>query len=389
MRVRFIDPDACIRGASVALDAAWSCQTSAKRERHVALNFCKARPTCNCRRVGQHLPATAPASHAQAHLMKRNYCVDLIEPDAGLSSAMKSLLSHFSLNIHCSADAEQFLALHAERERSANSEPQPTRAHRGCVLVGSTLPRAEAMDIVRCLRRNGYREPIIVIRPSSAQGSATLDDATDRNAALLAGANEVLEVATLKSFLFGRRQDPQTGQLLSPAAGVTRLRDGRHVSIRSMRPEDAAMEQQFVRGLSASARRMRFFSSIKELSPAMLHAFTHPQFPSSVALIATTHAQNPEVQIAVARYAPTGKPGVAEFAVVVDDAWQGLGLAGRLLRGLVTAATVAGLDALEGLVLAENMRMRRFAKALGFQSTRSTDDASVIQLTRALHGAPA
>lgn len=312
--------------------------------------------------------------------VKRQHFVDLIEPDAELGTAMQSLLAHYSLNFRCSASASQFLARYPTHVANDVASAPALLPATGCVLVGATLPAAEAMNTVRGLRAGGYGEPIIVLRP--------VDGAADRATALLAGANEVLEVATLKSFLFGRMRDPHTGQPVLPGAGVMRLRDGRRVTVRSMRPQDAALEQQFVRGLSASARRMRFFSSIKELSPAMLHAFTHPQFPESVALIATTLAAVTEVQIAVARYASTDTPGVAEFAVVVDDAWQGLGLAGRLLRGLITAATVAGLDALEGLVLAENVRMRRFAKALGFQGVRSADDASVIALRRALRGAP-
>ena len=308
--------------------------------------------------------------------MQQNFCVDLIEPDALISHALRELLAHLRMCISCYVDAEQFLASYMLTGAPFGAVPAVAEAPSHCLLLGSTLPSTAVPAIVQQLRRGGCSEPIIVLRPVGSD--------IDRAAALLAGANEVLEVAILRSFLLERLHERRTGRPSAPSKGNTRLRDGTCVNIRSIRPDDAEREQQFVRGLSASARHMRFFSSIKELSPSMLHTFTHPQFPSSVALVVTHIDQGQEVQIAVARYAPTDRPGVAEFAVVVGDAWQGFGLAGRLLRGLITAATVAGLDALEGMVLAENQRMRRFARALGFVSRRSLDDSSVVHVTRAL-----
>lgn len=170
----------------------------------------------------------------------------------------------------------------------------------------------------------------------------------------------------------------------------TRLRDGRLVTIRSMRPEDAEHEQAFVRGLSAASRRTRFFSAIRELSPTMLQEFTHPDYPRSCALIATVREGDQGTQIAVARYAPTlpdahaAAPTSAEFAIVVADDWQGCGLAARLLRDLISAASIAGLERLEGLVLRDNRRMLRFARALGFTSSVDPEDHTIARVVRPL-----
>ena len=179
-----------------------------------------------------------------------------------------------------------------------------------------------------------------------------------------------------------------------PNTPNTRLRDGRLVTIRSMRPEDAAQEQAFVRGLSAASRRTRFFSAIRELSPTMLHEFTHPDYPRSCALIASvrmgTAEGDEDRQVAVARYAPVlpgthdSVPASAEFAIVVADDWQGCGLAARLLRDLISAASIAGLARLEGLVLRDNRRMLRFARALGFTSSVDPEDHTISRIVRLL-----
>ncbi len=116
----------------------------------------------------------------------------------------------------------------------------------------------------------------------------------------------------------------------------------------------------------------------------MLERFTHPEYPNSYALIATVAADERERQIGVARYASTERDGVAEFAVVVADEWQGHGIATDLLQGLTTAAALAGVKRLEGLVLRENDAMRKLARGLGFSTSRCADDATVVCVVKAL-----
>ncbi len=160
--------------------------------------------------------------------------------------------------------------------------------------------------------------------------------------------------------------------------------NGTEVLIRSIRPEDAGIEQTFVRNLSLRSRYLRFFSCIRQLSPAMLERFTHPSYPSSCALIATIVAAGQEIEIGVARYEPTDAKNFAEFAIVIADEWQGLGVARQLLSQLINVAERANIRRLQGLVLRENRGMMRFAKTLGFTIERVPDDATIVMLVRNL-----
>lgn len=153
-----------------------------------------------------------------------------------------------------------------------------------------------------------------------------------------------------------------------------RLDDGTDVTIRTIRPEDRDIEQNFVRSLSARSSSMRFFSSVKELSPATLKKFTEVEYPKEMALIATVNLQGTERQIGVARYAPGADADGVEFAVVVADEWQGFGIGTTLLRHLFGFADESGANHIEGFILCENERMLALAREFGFAIRNDTED---------------
>ena len=80
------------------------------------------------------------------------------------------------------------------------------------------------------------------------------------------------------------------------------LPDGTEPIIRPIRPEDAEIEQNFIRSLSDQAKYFRFMQAIKELTPEMLVRFTQIDYDREMALIGVVEEQGNEVQIGVARY---------------------------------------------------------------------------------------
>ena len=141
---------------------------------------------------------------------------------------------------------------------------------------------------------------------------------------------------------------------------------GTLVTIRTIRPADRDIEQQFVRGLSPASRYYRFHSALKELTPAMLERFTQVNYPDEMALIAIVPEGGGEREIGVARYARFPGTDRAEVAVVVADAWQGQGIGARLLLDLRNLARDAGIRQFEASVLPGNKRMLKLARELGF-----------------------
>jgi acetyltransferase len=160
-----------------------------------------------------------------------------------------------------------------------------------------------------------------------------------------------------------------------------KLSDGTVVSIRPIRPEDAAIERDFVNSLSDESRYYRFMYALKEITPEMLNRFTRIDYDREMALIAVVGRPPRETQIGVARYStlPDGK--TCEFAVVVADEWHGRGIATQLVRPLIDHARGKGLSRMEGFVLFENRNMLEFAKGAGFRVAADPEDPSVAIVT--------
>lgn len=162
------------------------------------------------------------------------------------------------------------------------------------------------------------------------------------------------------------------------------LPDGTDLVIRPIRPEDAEIEQAFVRGLSERTKYFRFMQAIDELTPAMLARFTQIDYDREMALIAVVQQADGELEIGVARYFinPDGRSG--EFAVVVADSWQGRGIGHKLMEQLMEAARTKGLEVLEGDILSSNNEMLALSRSLNFIITDDAEDTTVKHAVKRL-----
>ena len=142
-------------------------------------------------------------------------------------------------------------------------------------------------------------------------------------------------------------------------------RDGRPVLLRTVRAEDAAAVQSFVRALSPQSRYRRFFSGLRELTPYMLQRLTQPAHPKELGLVALAAASGETGVVGMAQYA-LEKPGCAELSVAVADAWQRQGLGTCFLRALAVHAARSGIGTLCGMLLADNHAVRALLARLGW-----------------------
>jgi acetyltransferase len=167
------------------------------------------------------------------------------------------------------------------------------------------------------------------------------------------------------------------------------LADGTEIVIRPIRPEDAELEQTFVRDLSEESRYFRFMNSVQELSQAMLVRFTQIDYSREAALIAVTkpssrQPESKEVELGVARYAtnPDGKS--CEFAIVIADSMGGKGLGNKLMTALMDVARERGLKVMQGEVLSNNSHMLNLMKYLDFSIETSPEDDSIKNVRKIL-----
>jgi len=163
-----------------------------------------------------------------------------------------------------------------------------------------------------------------------------------------------------------------------------RMLDGSEVTVRPIRPEDEGLEADFMRHLSSESRYKRFMTAVSELPEGKLKYLTDVDYVNHMALVATVVREGKEIEVGVADYV-TEPPGTGcEFAIAVDDAWQGSGLAGVLMADLISAARARGLTDMEGFILATNQRMLKFARQLGFRAVHDPDDRRTVHVVRKL-----
>ena len=162
------------------------------------------------------------------------------------------------------------------------------------------------------------------------------------------------------------------------------LPDGTDIVIRPIRPEDAEMEQEFVRNLSKESRYMRFMQALRELTPDMLVRLTQIDYDREIAFLALTKQDGKEVEMGVARYSINPDKISCEFALVIADAFQNRGLGGVLMQVLIDTARANGLRYVDGEVLAHNTGMLKLMQRLGFEKHKSEMDDGVVIVRKRL-----
>lgn len=166
-----------------------------------------------------------------------------------------------------------------------------------------------------------------------------------------------------------------------------RLRDGRPIEIRALRPDDETAMLAAVDRTDPESLRRRFFAPKRGFSEKEKAFFMNIDFVNHVALVAEIDDGGGPAIIGGGRYIVTAG-GEAEVAFVVVDAYQGQGIGTLLTRHLTALARAAGLETLAADVLPENAAMRNVLAKAGFEIGRS-NDPHVIHMTLPLRTAAA
>jgi RimJ/RimL family protein N-acetyltransferase len=165
-------------------------------------------------------------------------------------------------------------------------------------------------------------------------------------------------------------------------SAVERLRDGRQVEIRALRPADRAGLLEAVAQMSEEARYRRFFAPKRGFTEKEIQFYLNVDFVSHVALVAVLEEGERQVIAGGGRYI-VSEPGRAEVAFSVDDPHQGLGIGTSLMRHLVLIAREAGIKELVAEVLPDNAPMLKVFERCGLAMT-TRREPGVVHVTLAL-----
>ena len=165
---------------------------------------------------------------------------------------------------------------------------------------------------------------------------------------------------------------------------VEYLRDGTQVVIRLARPEDAEGVADMHARSSEATRYQRYFTPHTDWREDQLRRVAGGHRGATLVAV---NWRGDIVGLGNVFPDRPDETSTAEIAVIVEDAWQGRGLGGRLLKHLVDLARRQGFDEVLALVLASNTGMVRLLERLDLDWTRSTDPdlgASIVRLTAPL-----
>ncbi len=166
---------------------------------------------------------------------------------------------------------------------------------------------------------------------------------------------------------------------------VWQRKNGENVLIRPIRPEDANIERNFIESLSDRSRYYRFMHNIKRITPEMIARFTQIDYHRELALVALVEQEPGQyAEIGVSRYVINPDGVSCEFAIVVSDQWQRTGIGYKLMELLIDAAKQKGLEYMDGMVLNDNVAMRKLARTMGFEIQDNPDDDSTVYVIKKL-----
>lgn len=160
---------------------------------------------------------------------------------------------------------------------------------------------------------------------------------------------------------------------------------GRVLLIRAIMPEDEPLVIDFHKRISEESvytRWMRNMNYDERTSHSRLIRVCHVDYDRDIALVALDEekcaGKNCKL-VAVARLTKMHGVNLAEFSVLVEDQWQGEGIAGKLLLELIKLGEAQGLDGIEAIVLPTNRAMIHVAEKMGFKSFYDKDLGVVKQ----------
>ncbi len=162
------------------------------------------------------------------------------------------------------------------------------------------------------------------------------------------------------------------------------LTNGANITIRPIRPEDAGMEKDFHHRLSEHTKYFRFMQALQELTPEMIVRFTQIDYDREMAFVAVTKDANMPSELGVGRYLMNPDGNSVEFALVVADDCQHLGIGSRIMKALMQMAKSKGISFFEGEVLVVNKPMLSLVKKLGFSIETIADDNEVVRVVKDL-----
>ncbi|MGA8020230.1 MAG: GNAT family N-acetyltransferase [Desulfobacterales bacterium] len=148
---------------------------------------------------------------------------------------------------------------------------------------------------------------------------------------------------------------------LYPAAvdEISRLKDGTAVRFRPIKPSDEEQMRRLFYRFSDEAVYYRYFGHVKAMPHAKMQQYVNVDWSNTMSIVGLVESGDKSRVIAEARYIIERERPYAEVVFVVDEAYQGQGIATYMFGMLVRLARERGVQGFTADVLFSNLGMMK------------------------------
>lgn len=188
---------------------------------------------------------------------------------------------------------------------------------------------------------------------------------------------------TLDEKLFGKKIKPYAHLSISPYPKEYirefQMKNGEKVLFRPIRPEDEPLEAEMLARTSNQSQHFRFFGPMPKVTHEMLVRYTQIDYDREIAIMAQVKEDGQPKMAAVVRLVMDTLTNQGEYAILVADPWQALGLGSLLTAYILEIAQKRGVSKVYASVLNSNERMLQLFRKNGFSIKRVDLETSYVE----------
>jgi acyl-CoA hydrolase/GNAT superfamily N-acetyltransferase len=150
------------------------------------------------------------------------------------------------------------------------------------------------------------------------------------------------------------------------------------IKFRPIKASDEDMMRELFYLFSDEAKYLRYFSRVNSMPHRNMQRYVSVDYDKTLSIVGVVETGRTQKIIAEARYSYYENDGSYEMAFIVDETWQGRGIATFLMEYLIEIAGKRGLKTLSATVLYENSKMIKVLKKASVKPEVSVDDGVLI-----------
>lgn len=159
---------------------------------------------------------------------------------------------------------------------------------------------------------------------------------------------------------------------------VKSFRNDLDVKIRPIKPSDEDMMRELFYQFSDEAKYLRYFSKVSSMPHKNMQRYVNIDYEKTLSIVGVLETGSIQKIIAEARYSFYEVDNSYELAFIVNEEFQGRGIAGFLLEYLIDIAKERGIKHLTANVLYENSKMIKVFKRGSVKPDINVEDGVIV-----------